>query len=171
MAEMKRRDILKLSASMAAIPAAGLAQNSSPVKTPPPSAWNPAFFNAHQLDTITDFSDLIIPTTDTPGAKDALVSRYLDKVLAASDQQVQNEFARDLDTLDRFARTTAGAELKRLTPDQQKSVLEKMSLSDQRPAFDRLKIWTARIYYSTKPGYDELNNGGRVPSSFGCKPA
>jgi hypothetical protein len=162
---MKRRDVLKLGA---AIPTAGLAQTAPPAATPRQVSWTPAFFNAHQNDTIIDFTDLVIPTTDTPGAKDAMVNRYLDKLLAASDHPFQNEFARDLDALDRFSRQTAGADFVRLTPDQQKAVLGKMFLSDQRPSFDRLKAWTARIYYATKAGFDELNKGGRVPGSFAC---
>ena len=164
MTNMNRRDILKLSASLAAIPAALPAQTH----TPQPPAWNPSFFNPHQNDTITDFTDIVIPATDTPGAKDALVNRYLDKILAASDHPFQNEFARALDALDRFSRQTAGGDFVRLTPDQQKTVLEKMFQSNQRPSFDRLKAWTARIYYSTKPGFDELNKGIRVPATFAC---
>lgn len=98
---MKRRDILKLGASVAAIPAVGTSQPTA--ATP---AWKPAFFNPHQNDTIVEFSDLVIPATDTPGAKDALVNRYLDKLLAASDHPFQNQFAHDLDTLDRFSGKT-----------------------------------------------------------------
>jgi gluconate 2-dehydrogenase gamma chain len=153
MAAMNRRDLLK---SIMAIPVAAIAQAQ------------PAFFNQHQHDTMTDFADLIIPSTDTPGAKEAQVPRYLDKLLAASDAAFQGQFAGDLDAVDRFSRQTAGAEFVRLTPDRQKAVLEKMFLSDQRPSFDRLKAWTARIYYATKPGFDELNKSGRVPSSFAC---
>lgn len=59
----------------------------------------------------------------------------------------------------------------RLTPDKQKQILDKMFQSSDRPSFDRLKAWTARIYYATKPGFDELNKGGRVPAGFACKPA
>ena len=172
---MKRRDILK---SMAAIPAAGLAQTTPPARaqqipegTRQAPAWTPSFFNPHQADTFNDLADLIIPATDTPGAKDAQVIRYLDKLLAASDHPFQNQFARDLDMLDGFSRQTAGTDFVRLTPDQQKTILEKMFLSAQRPSFDRLKAWTARIYYATKPGFDELNKSTRVPASIACEKA
>lgn len=158
---MNRRDVLRIGASLAAIPAAR-------PQVPKAAAWAPAFFNSHQNDTITSFGDILIPATDTPGAKDALVNRYLDKLLAASDHAWQNEFAQDLDVLDRFSRQRAGADFVRITPDQQRTVLEKMVVSSERPAFDRLKGWTARVYYATKAGFDELNKGGRVPGSFGC---
>jgi gluconate 2-dehydrogenase gamma chain len=164
---MNRRDLFKFTASLAALPAAAQTQTMPPARPSPP----PAFFNPHQYDTITDFTDLVIPATDTPGARDAQVAHYLDKLLAASDHPFQNEFARDLDALDRFSRQTSGAEFVRLTPDQQRAVLEKMFQSADRPSFDRLKAWTARIYYATKPGFDELNKGTRVPGTFACKTA
>jgi len=161
---MQRRDVLKLGASLAALPAA-LAQ--TPVAAPPIS-WTPSFFNAHQNDTVIDFVDLVIPATDTPGAKDALVNRYLDKLLAASDHPAQNEFARDLDLLDRFSRQNIGVDFVRLTSEQQRSVLENMFASPQRLSFDRLKGWTARIYYATRPGFEELNKGVQMPIRFAC---
>jgi hypothetical protein len=156
---MTRRDILII--GTIAIPIAGLAQSS---------AWSPSFFNAHQNDTLIAFSDVVIPATDTPGAKDALVNRFLDRLLAASDRNSQNGFVFDLGILDNFSRQTAGADFVQLTPSQQTDVLEKMIFSNQRPSFDRLKGWTARIYYATQPGFDELNKGGRVPASFACQP-
>lgn len=169
---MQRRELLKIGVGLAAIPATGIAQTSNPrvVKAPPRSdaAWTPSFFNYHQNETMTLFSDTVIPTTDTPGAKEALVNRYLDKLLAASDAGFQNEFTGDLAALDRFSNATAGSDFIALSSTQQAHVLEAMFASDQRPSFDRLKAWTARIYYATKPGFDELNKGGRVPPSFAC---
>ncbi len=150
---MNRRDILKLGA---ALPAIGLAQSKA--------AWTPSFFSAHQNETMVVFGEVVIP-----GATEAQVNRYLDKLLAASDHSFQNEFVGDLDALDRFASQNAGAGFIRLDPDQQRSVLGKMFESDQRPAFDRLKAWTARIYYATEAGFKELNRGGRVPGTFGCE--
>jgi|SRR5579871_1709875 len=160
---MNRRDLLRIGGTLAALPAAAVPQTARPA-----IPFAPTFFNPHQFHTINEFSDLIIPSTDTPGAKEAHVARYLDKLLAASDHPFQNEFARDLDILDRFARQTSRADFVSLSPDQQKSVVDQMSVSDQRPSFDRLKAWTARIYYATKPGFDELNKGGRVPASLAC---
>jgi hypothetical protein len=34
--------------------------------------------------------------------------------------------------------------------------------------FRQVKALTARIYYNTQIGYQELNKGGRVPKTFGC---
>ena len=40
-----------------------------------------------------------------------MVNRHLDKLLSVSHHPFQNEFARDLDTLDAFSRQTGGDQM------------------------------------------------------------
>jgi gluconate 2-dehydrogenase gamma chain len=155
---MNRRDLLKLSIALPAVAA-------------PPPNWTPTFFTTDQYQTMNDLSDVIIPTTNTPGAKEALVARHLDKLLAASDPEFQNQITADLDTFDRFARLSAGDAFTNLTARGQRSTVEQFMVSSDSPAFDRLKAWTARMYYATEAGFRELNKGGRVPPTYGCQPA
>ena len=162
---MNRRALLKLGI---ALPAAAAPQASRPT-TPP--YWTPAFFTIDQYETMDQLSDIIIPTTNTPGAKEALVARHLDKLLAASDPDFRNQITADLDTLDRFARQSARDAFTNLNAHDQRSVVEQFMVSPDSPAFDRLKAWTARMYYATEAGFRELNKGGRVPPTYGCQPA
>jgi hypothetical protein len=62
--------------------------------------WKPLFLDEHQNETLIVFSDLIIPATDTPGAKEALVNRYIDLVLAAETPETQRVFLNSLGYLD-----------------------------------------------------------------------
>ena len=62
--------------------------------------WKPLFLDEHQNETLIVFSDLIIPATDTPGAKEALVNRYIDLVLAAETPETQRAFLNSLGYLD-----------------------------------------------------------------------
>src|SRR5262249_42304021 len=57
-----------------------------------PADWKPVFCNAQQNETVIALSETIIPATDTPGAKDALVNRFLDLVLAAEPVSTQKDF-------------------------------------------------------------------------------
>src|SRR2546426_3964446 len=87
---MNRRDLLKLGASAAAVPAAGLAQQHDEHATPAQKVakaateWRPELLDDHQNQTVMVLVDLIIPATDTPGAKAALVNRHIDHLLAAA---------------------------------------------------------------------------------------
>ena len=62
--------------------------------------WKLLFFDEHQNETLIILSDLIIPATDTPGAKAALVNRYIDLVLAAETRENQRAFLNSLSYLD-----------------------------------------------------------------------
>ena len=62
--------------------------------------WKPLFLDEHQNETLIVFSDLIIPATDTPGAKEALANRYIDLVLAAETPETQRAFLNSLGYLD-----------------------------------------------------------------------
>jgi Gluconate 2-dehydrogenase subunit 3 len=62
--------------------------------------WKPLFLDEHQNETLIALSDLIIPATDTPGAKEALVNRYIDLVLAADTHENQRVFLNSLGYLD-----------------------------------------------------------------------
>src|SRR5580704_17431206 len=118
---MKRREMLRASvlagAAAALRPALanaqGAAQNAAPPSelTPAQSGvdaskelegpgWKPLFLDEHQNETLILLSDLIIPATDTPGAKEALVNRYIDLVLAAETRETQRAFLNSLGYLD-----------------------------------------------------------------------
>jgi hypothetical protein len=138
---MNRRDLLLLGIALPAI-AAGQA---------------PVFFTRRQYDTMVGFSDLVIPATDTPGAKEAGVADYLDRLLAASDPSFQVQFLADLDAL--------GATFVDMTTGEQTKLLEQVA---NTAGFNRLKAWTARMYYATEIGFNELNKDGRVPAGLAC---
>jgi hypothetical protein len=157
---MNRRDLLKTTFAALAVP-----------------EWKPVFFDAHQNDTVIALTDLIIPATDTPGAKAALVNRFLDLMLSDSDVEEQTRFLRGLAWLDSYARRTHGVPFVRCTASQQTALLESLDPA-RKPAeelrsgvrfFQEIKRRTVAGYYSSKIGADELNKGGRVPASFGCR--
>jgi gluconate 2-dehydrogenase gamma chain len=44
--------------------------------------WKPKFLDDHQVSTVQTVGDLLIPATDTPGAKAAQVERFIDLLLS-----------------------------------------------------------------------------------------
>src|SRR5438034_3187091 len=54
--------------------------------------WAPKVFDAHQNDTVVVLSELIIPQTDTPGAKAAKVNEFVDLVLDDASESDRKQF-------------------------------------------------------------------------------
>jgi gluconate 2-dehydrogenase gamma chain len=167
---MNRRDLLKLGATAAAVPAAGLAQSAKPVEN-----WKPELFDDHQNQTVIALIDLIIPATDTPGAKAALVNRHIDHILAAAPEDEKTKFREGLWWVDGYAIRKHGKPFAGLTVAQQTEILQTLDtgtdveLAPGHRFFQMLKGATTEIYYATEIGFRELNKGGRIPAGFGCR--
>jgi hypothetical protein len=161
---MNRRDLIRITASVAgALPA--LSQTA---------VWKPAVFDAHQNETVVVLTELIIPATDTPGAKAALVNRYIDLLLADGPPTERARFLEGLAFLDGHCIRQHKKPFLKCTAAQQTAILETFdrggdpSVEPGHRFFRMAKQLTSRIYYATQIGFRELNKGGRVPSSYGC---
>lgn len=172
---MNRRELIKGAIVGAGAAAAARGQKAAPAKAT--DAWKPRFFDDHQNQTVVALTDLIIPATDTPGAKEAQVNRVIDLLLSESGPEPQRRFLRGLGWLDGYAIRTHGAPVVKCTQEQQIAMLKSID-PNARPArelqpgaqfFREIKRRTVAGYYSSKIGYAELNKGGRAPSTFGCQ--
>ena len=157
---MRRRDLFK---SAAAFPAAALAQQPD---------WKPLTLDAHQNDTVIALTDILIPATDTPGAKDARVNRYIDLFLTDGPEEQRTSFLAGLAWLDKYSREQKGTTFRSLSRDAQTEIVKALSQPNApKPGaafFSQAKRATVSIYYATEVGHKELNKGGRVPKSFAC---
>jgi hypothetical protein len=132
----------------------------------------PRFFDNHQLSTVAILADLIIPRTDTPGARDALVHQHLDEILFVSPRNIGTSFLEGLSWLDGYCLQSERKPFNQLGAADQTKILILLLDTDNeslRPGHEfalRMKQWTARIYYSTQDGQQDLNKGGRVPAHY-----
>ena len=137
--------------------------------------WKPRAFDAHQNATVTVLTDLIIPATDTPGAKAANANRYIDLFLADGPDEERGRFLSGLAWLDSYTVQKHGKTFVRCTPAEQITILEELDAGKDpgvQPGnqfFRMVKSMTSRVYYASEIGFKELNKGGRVPASVGCK--
>lgn len=160
---MDRRELLIISA--AAAPALLDAQVGASAD------WTPLLFDQHQNATVVALTDLIIPATDTPGAKAANVNRYMDLLLNDGRDAERISFLEGLGVLDQYSRDAHQAPFVKLSPANQIALLTRLDQGvngmEAGTAFFRAaKAMTARVFYATQLGYEELNKGGRVPSSY-----
>lgn len=171
--KMKRRDLFKVTAAAAAAPGVALGQQPATATAAPATAaaaWKPALLDAHENNTVIALCSLIIPATDTPGAKEANVHRYIDLFLKDGDAERRQAFFDGLHWTDAQSMKKHGKPFVRCTPDQQTAMLTEMSATPGpgQDFFRLAKAMIVDIYYKTPAGFRELNKGVRVPQSFGC---
>jgi gluconate 2-dehydrogenase gamma chain len=146
--------------------------------------WKPKFFDEHQNETVVVLSDLIIPETKTPGAKAALVNRFLDELLAVEDRTVQQSFLNSLSFLDGDCMDRYKAAFIHVPVEFQHEYLSFVAYphsldtwgegaAEKNPAhehFENLKSWIARAFWNSEAGKKALGWNGEVPHGVfaGC---
>lgn len=146
--------------------------------------WKPIFLDDHQNETLIALSDLIIPATDTPGAKAALVNRFLDLLMSAETAETQRAFIAALSYIDGASMERYKASFVYLAPEQQNDLLNLLAFPHTRESwgeveepfvgyehFEKLKRWISGAYYSSAIGLKELGWDGSFPHGVfaGCE--
>ncbi len=130
-------------------------------------------FDGHQNETVVALTELVIPATDTPGAKAAKVNEYIDLMLHDVDPDKGHEFLMGLGWLDGHAIRLHGSPFVALEEPDQVAILESLDQADDAELavgakfFKKLKRLTVEGYYTSRIGIAELNKNG-VPAAYGC---
>ena len=177
---MQRRDWIKTAiAGSGAVAAAPLVTQIVPApaagaqaSTKP--AWQPLLFDPHQNETVVALTELVIPATDTPGAKAAKVNEYIDLMLHDVASDKGHGFLMGLGWLDGLSIRLHGAPFVSLEEEHQIAILESLDEAEDPDLafgaqfFARLKRLTVEGYYTSRIGIAELNKHG-VPATFACE--
>jgi hypothetical protein len=146
--------------------------------------WKPVFLDEHQNVTLIVMSELILPATDTPGAKEALANRFIDRLLAAESRDIQRDFLASLAYLDGECLKRYRSAFVHLARDEQLEFLELIAYPHSlvtwgenrsefagHDHFRHLKRWIVQAYYSSEIGMQELGwDGGAMHGDFkGCQ--
>lgn len=143
--------------------------------------------NPHQNVTVTTICELIIPQTNTPGAKAARVNEFIDVILTGwYDDANKNSFLAGLADVDTRCRKVFGKDFVECPEEQQVQFLK--ILDDELPGirervgadwaednpdpkefFWRIKQLTLIGYYTSQVGFEEELHGEIIPSRHaGC---
>ena len=136
--------------------------------------WKPLFLDEHQNETLIVLSDLMIPATDTPGAKEALANRFIDLLLAAEKSEAQRAFLDSLSYLDGESMRRYKRAFRYLGREDQDDLLASMAYprssspwtgEGSKPDvghahFEKLKQRIATAYYSSEIGTRALGWDG-----------
>ncbi len=132
---------------------------------PPPPDWAPRALTSDQIDLLDALVDRIIPATDTPGARDAGVASFIDKILADwMEAEDRERFLAGLAGIDDQMREVHGVAFGEAAPEQQDALLARLDMealqaradgADPLPFFATLKEWTLVGYYTSEAGATE----------------
>ncbi len=132
--------------------------------------WTPQLVTARQARLLPELVETIIPTTDTPGARDALVHVFVDLYVKDCYPAAQREaFLKGFDEVDKLGFLD-------LSPQERLALLvrlERESMEKNEPedqSFVRmLKRVTLLGYFSSKPGATQAAEYVQSPGPFeGC---
>lgn len=141
----RRQAIRKLGASAMA----PLLPGFHPSVPPQAGAWKPRVFQESEVDTVSHIAERIIPETDTPGARGALVHQYIDFILSRSDASAAERFREGMKALDERCGALFGKPFAKLEPTKKDEVLREVSES---PFFHEVKRLTVEGYYRSEVG-------------------
>jgi gluconate 2-dehydrogenase gamma chain len=136
---MGRREALRRTALLlgGAVSAPTLAAMLAGCETPATgeAGWTPSALTSEQGAQVATIAEHIIPATDTPGARDAGVHRFIDRMLAeyyAPDERAA--FLAGLADVDSRARIAKGKAFVALTSAEQHDILAALDADAYRPA-------------------------------------
>ena len=127
------------------------------------SPYVPQFFNPVEFQTLEILTDMIIPTDDTPGAKEAQVANYIDFVVFSAAEfkpSLQREWLAGLEFLDRESLAQFGKPFREGSEPDRTRLLTLISAPERDPKlhhdgfdfFVVLKEMTIEGFYTSKVG-------------------
>jgi hypothetical protein len=189
---MERRDALKLLAAAAALPllSSEVWALFQDVHRQLPATPALRLFNSHQNATVSTIAELIIPQTDTPGAKAARVNEFIDLVVADwYDEKERGLFLAGLADVDRRSRNLFARDFVDCEPKQHVEILKELDeeLAEWRQTshgkssrrrstdppednfFFMMKHLTLVGYYTSEIGVEQELHAEIIPSRHaGC---
>ena len=161
----RRQAIQKLSAPAVA----SLFHGFHPAVPQQEGEWKPQFFQDSEVETVAAVAERILPETDTPGARRALVHQYIDFILSKGEGADRDRFREGLVSLDGRCAALFGKPFAELEPGRQDEILTGISESQ---FFQEVKRLTVDGYYRSEVGMrQELGfEGNTFLAEFeGCK--
>ncbi|HEY2806601.1 MAG TPA: gluconate 2-dehydrogenase subunit 3 family protein [Gemmatimonadales bacterium] len=174
---MQRRDLLQLFAACSAL--AGLDPHvlraaAATTRGHAAARLRSALLDEHQRALVDQISELIMPATDTPGARAARVVDFVDVIVGEwyhDDERAA--FLRGLADVDSRAQADFSKAFLDLTEAQQTAILtgldaESRAMPPGSPPhfFSRIKGMTLSGYYSSEIGYTQELHGVLMPGRY-----
>ncbi len=149
-------------------------------------SYEPLFFSTEHYRLVDHLAELIIPTDDTPGAKEAGVAEFIDFMVAnrvpvstnmdvrtpkdamRAGTDIQVQFLQGLDWLNAYSKSQFAHVFMEASPEQQNSLLEEFAFKAKykpttetgREFFQLMRDYTVVGYYTSKTGLEAIGYPG-----------
>lgn len=143
------------------------------------AGWTPQTLSAEENELVTVISEMIIPATDTPGARAAQVNRFIDKMLTEwFYEDDRDHFLEGLAGVDARAEEQFGTRFVDASHENRTALLEELEQeainagdTEFTPFFSRIKELTLSGYYTSEIGMTQELQWEAVPGYYeGCVP-
>jgi gluconate 2-dehydrogenase gamma chain len=160
-------------------------------KPTPELNYQPVFFNIGQARLLSEVAEILLPRTETPGAKDAGVPAFIDKLLMeVYSKEDQEKFIAGMIEMDEDAKRIYGDRFNDCAPEQQKELVKKYhdaayaskvdgasgsfwdaAKKNERPFILKVKELTLLGFFTSEAGASQVLQYNQVPGPFkGCVP-
>jgi len=178
---MDRRDILKASAIFLGYGLVGGASVAvlNGCKADKSVDWKPSFFSQEQIDVLAEVAERIIPKTDTPGAKDAFVHRYMDEAVKNNyKKEDQDKILESVDVFDTLANEKFKKNFVGISDAEKDEILQMLADASKnggddslKDVFQPLKSLVVTGYFTSEVGATQALVYDPIPGPFqGCIP-
>ncbi len=171
---MNRREVIKRTALLmgGAVSAPAMLGILKGCSAKPGVDWTPEFLTTDQAFVISEMAEIIIPKTDTPGAKDAGVPAFIEQmVFKAYSDENREKFMTALQefmTASNFLKLSAEKRAEYVYAEHEKAIKEKIQ---PRPFVLTMKELTMLGFFTSQPGATEVLQYAPVPGKYnGCQP-
>lgn len=147
--------------------------------------WTPQVLTGPQADLVAEVAEIIIPRTDTPGAKDVGVPAFIDAMLKdAYTAADRSRYIAGLSELDAAAQLEHQGRFINLEPEQQRSLVQRVH--DEAVTHERTLTTPAQLarpfilmtkeltllgFFTSQVGATQVLQYDPVPGAFrGCVP-
>lgn len=187
---MSRRDAIKhvalLMGGAVSVPAILGVLNGCSAKPGADADWKPVFLTHEQGALVAEVAEIMIPRTDTPGAKDIGIPAFIDTMLKdAYSKDEQERFVAGLADFEAQAQSEHGRAFLELEPGQRAAMVKRVhdpvaeaeKQSDippgerRRPFILTMKELTLLGYFTSEPGATQVLQYNPIPGAYqACVP-
>ncbi len=175
---MNRREALKSKLIIAgALSTVSLSTLISSCKTDTKDAWIAEFCTADEIKILEVLTEQIIPKTDTPGANDAMVHRFIDSAVNDVLESDEQKIIRDgLSSIEAMAKSAHSKSYVDIDANQRDAILqakvdEAVKGDAEQYFFPLIKQLTLAGFFTSEIGSTQVLTHNPIPGEFlGCVP-